>query len=74
MCACSYAVLIDGEDKKSGSLFEDFDPSVNPSEEIDDPSDTKPSDWVENPKYAPCNNHMLLVDQGIFIVMRSNPP
>ena len=51
--SCSYAVLIDGEDKKSGSLFEDFDPSVNPAEEIDDPEDQKPSDWVENPKYAP---------------------
>ena len=46
-------MLIDGEEKKAGSLFEDFDPSVNPSEEIDDPSDKKPSDWVENPKCAP---------------------
>lgn len=47
---CRYDVLIDGESKKSGSLFEDFEPSINPPEEIDDPKDKKPADWVENPK------------------------
>lgn len=46
----TYDVLIDGESKKSGSLFDDFEPSINPAEEIDDPNDEKPSDWVENPK------------------------
>lgn len=43
-------MLIDGESKKSGSLFEDFEPSINPPEEVDDPEDTKPEDWVENAK------------------------
>ena len=47
---CRYEVLIDGESKKSGSLFEDFNPSFNPPEEIDDPSDSKPDDWVDEPK------------------------
>jgi hypothetical protein len=43
-------VLIDGEEKKSGSILEDFDPAVNPPEEIDDPEDKKPEDWVDTPK------------------------
>lgn len=46
----TYAMLIDGEEKKSGSLFEDFSPSFVPSEQIDDPEDTKPSDWVDDAK------------------------
>ncbi|KAK9788860.1 hypothetical protein WJX73_002315 [Symbiochloris irregularis] len=46
----TYDVLIDGESKKTGSLFEDFEPSINPPEEIDDPKDKKPASWVENPK------------------------
>lgn len=48
----SYQILIDGEEKKSGSIFEDFTPSINPPTEIDDPEDTKPEDWVDTPKYA----------------------
>ena len=47
---CSYDLLIDGESKKSGSILEDFDPSINPPEEIDDPEDKKPEDWVDSPK------------------------
>lgn len=47
---CSYAVLIDGEEKKAGSLFTDFEPAFNPPEEIDDPEDSKPADWVEEAK------------------------
>lgn len=43
----TYEVLIDGESKKSGSLFEDFEPPFNPPEEIDDPEDKKPNDWVD---------------------------
>ncbi len=43
----SYAVLIDGEEKKAGSLFEDFEPAINPPETIPDPEDKKPSDWVD---------------------------
>ena len=33
-----------------GSLLEDFEPSVNPPAEIDDPEDFKPSDWDEREK------------------------
>lgn len=40
-------MLIDGVSKKSGSLFEDFEPAFNPPEQIDDPEDTKPVDWVD---------------------------
>jgi len=43
----TYAVSIDGEEKASGSLFEDFEPPFNPPAEIDDPSDEKPEDWVD---------------------------
>jgi calnexin len=46
----TYDVLIDGESKKSGSLFEDFEPAFNPPEEIDDPEDSKPEDWVDTAK------------------------
>lgn len=46
----SYAVMIDGETKKSGSLFEDFDPPFNPPAEIEDPDDSKPDDWIDDPK------------------------
>jgi len=45
-------VLIDGESKKSGSIFDDFEPPFNPPAEIDDPEDTKPEDWVDSPKCA----------------------
>jgi hypothetical protein len=45
-------MLIDGEEKKAGSILEDFEPAVNPPEEIDDPDDSKPEDWVDTPKCA----------------------
>lgn len=48
ICLYRYEVLIDGESKKSGSLFDDFEPPFNPPEEIDDPNDKKPSDWVDD--------------------------
>ncbi len=35
---------------QSGSLLEEMDPPVNPSKEIDDPSDKKPEDWVDEAK------------------------
>lgn len=47
---CRYQILIDGEEKKSGSIFEDFTPAFNPDAEIDDPEDEKPDDWVDTPK------------------------
>jgi calnexin len=48
----TYAILIDGEEKKAGSLFEDFKPAFNPPEEIDDPEDSKPDDWVDEAKIS----------------------
>ena len=46
----TYQIKIDGESLRNGSLLEDFSPEVNPPEEIDDPKDEKPSDWVEEAK------------------------
>lgn len=43
----TFTIKIDGEEIKTGSLLEDFTPSVNPEKEIDDPKDTKPKDWVD---------------------------
>lgn len=46
----TYKVLIDGEEKKAGSLFEDFEPPFNPPATIPDPDDKKPEDWVDEAK------------------------
>jgi len=43
----TYQVLVDGEVGADGSLFEDFQPPINPPAEIDDPSESKPEDWVD---------------------------
>jgi calnexin len=43
----TFEIRIDGKDVKSGSLLEDFSPSVNPLAEIDDADDKKPEDWVD---------------------------
>ncbi|KAI9737136.1 MAG: hypothetical protein M1834_000729 [Cirrosporium novae-zelandiae] len=43
----TYAIDIDGDEAKSGSLLEDFNPPVTPEKEIDDKDDEKPDDWVE---------------------------
>ncbi|ODO00609.1 calnexin [Cryptococcus wingfieldii CBS 7118] len=43
----TFEILINDESVKKGSLLEDFDPSVNPPKEIDDPEDFKPESWVE---------------------------
>ena len=43
----TYEIKINDESVKSGSLLEDFTPAVNPPEEIDDPNDSKPEDWVD---------------------------
>ena len=43
----SFNVLIDGSSEKSGNLLNDFTPSVNPPKTIDDPTDKKPDDWVD---------------------------
>ncbi|KAF9130116.1 hypothetical protein BGW39_003476 [Mortierella sp. 14UC] len=43
----TFEIKINGEVASSGSLLEDFVPPVNPLKEIDDPTDSKPADWVE---------------------------
>jgi calnexin len=48
----TYEIKINEEHVKSGSLLEDFNPPVNPPEEIDDPEDKKPEDWVDTAKIA----------------------
>lgn len=44
----SIEILIDGESKKKGNLLEDFEPSIIPPKLIDDPTDFKPKDWVDD--------------------------
>jgi len=46
----TFEVKVDGETQSQGSLFDSFDPPFNPPEEIDDPDDSKPDDWVDAPK------------------------
>jgi calnexin len=43
----TYTILIDGVISKGGSLLNDFEPPVNPPLTIDDPTDTRPDDWVD---------------------------
>ena len=47
----TYEIKMDGNQVKSGSLLEDFHPSVNPPKEIDDEGDKKPEDWVDEAKF-----------------------
>jgi calnexin len=51
----TYEIFIDKKSEKKGSLFTDFEPSVNPPKLIDDPTDKKPSDW-EDEEYVPDPN------------------
>ncbi|KAI0391160.1 Calreticulin-domain-containing protein [Xylariaceae sp. FL0594] len=44
----TFIIQKDGENVREGSLLDQFSPSVNPPEEIDDPKDTKPEDWVDD--------------------------
>lgn len=46
----TFEVMVDGAVVSEGSLFEKFDPPFNPPEEILDPEDKKPADWVDNAK------------------------
>merc|ERR1740130_458341 len=50
----SVKILVDGTSVKEASLLtaEDFEPPVNPPKEIDDPEDTKPEEWIDDPKMA----------------------
>jgi calnexin len=46
----SFAIYIDKKLEKEGSLLTSMQPSVNPEKVIDDPTDSKPSDWVDDAK------------------------
>lgn len=46
----TFEMYINLEKAKSGNLLEDFEPAVNPPREIDDKTDKKPEDWVDEPK------------------------
>ncbi|EOD50245.1 putative calnexin protein [Neofusicoccum parvum UCRNP2] len=48
----TFEIKINGESIRNGTLLEDFNPAVNPLEEIDDPNDSKPEDWVDQAKIA----------------------
>jgi len=48
----SYQIFIDKEVKSEGNLLEDFEPPLVPAQEIDDPEDLKPSDWVDEAKIS----------------------
>lgn len=46
----SFEIQIDGTMKVSGNLLADMEPPVNPPKDIDDPEDSKPDGWVDDPK------------------------
>ncbi|KAK9876613.1 hypothetical protein WA026_013991 [Henosepilachna vigintioctopunctata] len=46
----SFEIRLDNKVVNSGTLLDDFTPSVNPPAEIEDPSDRKPEDWDEREK------------------------
>jgi calnexin len=46
----SFDILVDGQSKAAGNLLESLDPPINPPKQIDDPSDSKPADWIDDPK------------------------
>jgi calnexin len=48
----TYVIKQNGEESKSGSLLEDFNPAFNPPAEIDDENDKKPEDWVDEARIA----------------------
>eukprot|EP00747_Dinoflagellata_sp_TGD_P114733 gnl/TRDRNA2_/TRDRNA2_171993_c3_seq10.p1 gnl/TRDRNA2_/TRDRNA2_171993_c3~~gnl/TRDRNA2_/TRDRNA2_171993_c3_seq10.p1 ORF type:complete len:396 (+),score=124.03 gnl/TRDRNA2_/TRDRNA2_171993_c3_seq10:384-1571(+) len=46
----SFDIQVDGKSKATGNLLTSMTPSINPPKEIDDPEDSKPSDWVDEAK------------------------
>jgi len=46
----SFKIFIDMKQVREGNLLEDFSPPVNPPKVIDDPTDIKPSDWIDDPQ------------------------
>lgn len=53
----TYTIRVDHRVVNEGSLLTDFQPAVNPEREIDDASDSKPSDWDEREKIADPESH-----------------
>lgn len=48
----TFEIQLDGTSKASGNLLSSMEPPINPPKEIDDPHDSKPNDWVDDPKMA----------------------
>ena len=48
----TFDIKIDNTVAASGNLLNDMEPAINPPEEIDDPEDEKPDDWVDEAKIA----------------------
>mmetsp|Transcript_1983 Transcript_1983/g.4510 ORF Transcript_1983/g.4510 Transcript_1983/m.4510 type:complete len:506 (-) Transcript_1983:106-1623(-) len=46
----TFEVFVDLKSVSSGSILTDLSPGINPPAEIDDPTDSKPEDWIDNPK------------------------
>ncbi|KAA0153943.1 hypothetical protein FNF28_06885 [Cafeteria roenbergensis] len=46
----TFEVRVNGEVKRQGSILEELEPPINPPKEIDDPTDSKPADWVDDAK------------------------
>lgn len=46
----SYDIQINEQSVQQGNLLNDFEPPVNPPKMIDDPTDSKPDDWVDEAK------------------------
>jgi calnexin len=44
----TFEIQIDTKSVRNGTLLTSFEPSVNPPREVDDPTDTKPADWVDD--------------------------
>jgi len=46
----TFEIQVDGVKKASGDLLTSMTPPIEPPKEVDDPSDSKPSDWVDEAK------------------------
>ena len=44
----SFEIRINREEARRGSLLHDFAPPINTPAEMDDPSDSKPANWVDD--------------------------
>lgn len=46
----SFEIFIDKDSTRKGNLLTHMNPPINPPAEIDDPTDVKPADWVDEAK------------------------